>query len=150
MPQPPPTKLAAWRSFLEAHAAVIRRLNDDLEQTSGFPLSWYDVLLQLSEAGGVMRMHELADSLLISRSATTRFVDRLESRGFITRQVCDEDKRGMNVILSDAGRDTLRAAAPGHLASVEQLFTGLLTDDEASALEDVMTRIAASATADHS
>jgi DNA-binding MarR family transcriptional regulator len=133
--------LAAWRVFLEAHAAVVGVLNDELEAAEGFPLAWYDVLVQLNEAGGTLRMHQLADALLISRSATTRFVDRLEARGLITRQVCDEDRRGMNVVLSEEGLETLRRAAPGHLDGVSRLFTRHLSDEDARCLTEILSRI---------
>ncbi len=139
--QPDPEHLAAWRVFLEAHAAVTRELNDELEAAEGFPLAWYDVLVQLQEAGGTLRMHQLAESLLISRSATTRFVDRLEARGLITREVCDEDRRGMNVVLSDEGLATLRRASPGHLDGVERLFAAHLSDEDARRLTEILTRV---------
>lgn len=141
MRRPDPKQLVAWRSFLEAHAAVTGELNDEMEASEGFPLTWYDLLVQLHEAGGIMRMHELADSLLLSRSATTRFVDRLESRGLIARETCDDDRRGMNVVLSDAGLEALRRAAPGHLDGVARLFTNHLSDRDAELIEEIFTRI---------
>ena len=86
-------QLQAWRLFLEAHAALTRTLESELMEERQLPLTWYDVLVQLEEAGGSLRMHELADRLLLSRSATTRFVERLESRELIERRACPEDRR---------------------------------------------------------
>ncbi|MDH5373738.1 MAG: MarR family transcriptional regulator [Acidimicrobiia bacterium] len=141
MQKPDPRFLAAWRAFLEAHVTITRQLNDELQEAAGFPLAWYDLLVQLNEAGGVLRMHQLADSLLISRSATTRFVDRIENRGFIRREICDEDRRGMNVVLTDQGLDALRRAAPMHLDGVARLFTSRLTHTEAVDLLGVFSRL---------
>lgn len=133
--------MLAWRTFLEAHAAVVRQLNDELEESAGIPLSWYDLLVQLQEAGGVLRMHRLAESLLISRSATTRFVDRLEGRGLIRREVCPEDRRGMNVVLTAEGLDALREATPGHLDGVARLFTNHLSKAEAAQITEILGRV---------
>ena len=78
--------MRAWRAFLEAHAAISKQMERELREECDLPLSWYDALVQLHEAGGSLRMHELADHLLLSRSATTRFADRLEGAGFIERR----------------------------------------------------------------
>ena len=141
MQNPDPTRLLAWRAFLEAHASVVGHLNDELEEAAGIPLSWYDLLVQLNEAGGTLRMHQLAETLLISRSATTRFVDRLEGRGFIRREACPEDRRGMNVVLTTEGRDALRSAAPGHLDGVARLFTNHLSKAEATQMTELLERM---------
>ena len=141
MQKPDQGRLLAWRTFLEAHASIVRRLNDELEEAAGIPLSWYDCLVQLNEAGGTLRMHQLADSLLISRSATTRFVDRLESRGFIRREVSSEDRRGMNVVLTEEGLEALRSAAPGHLDGVARLFTEHLNKNEAAQISELLGRM---------
>src|SRR3982751_5241388 len=76
---PRPGALEAWRSFLEAHARIVRRLEVDLEAETGLPLADFDVLAQLANAGGSLRMTELADRALISRSGMTRRVTRLVS-----------------------------------------------------------------------
>lgn len=127
-------QLKAWRLFLESHAALTRKLERELMEQRELPLTWYDVLVQLEEAGGTLRMHELADRLLLSRSATTRFVERLEKRELIERQACPDDRRGTHVVLTAVGKDVLRNAAPVHLAGIEKHFADRLTDADTLAL----------------
>ena len=127
-------QLKAWRLFLEAHATLSRTLEHELMEERKLPLTWYDVLVQLEEAGGTLRMHQLADRLLLSRSATTRFVERLEKRELIERRACPDDRRGTQVVLTTVGKDLLRNAAPVHLAGVEKHFADRLTDTDTRAL----------------
>lgn len=135
-------QLRAWRAFLEAHAAVTRRLEHELRTERDLPLSWYDALLQLREAGGTLRMHELADRLLLSRSATTRFADRLQEAGLVDRSRAAEDRRGTEVSLTEHGRTVLRQAAPVHLRGIDEHFGRHLTADEADLLARLLDRIA--------
>ena len=84
MPDINPPTLEAWRLFLTAHHEVIDTLSRELERETGLPLTWYEVLLYLKQAPDrQLRMHELAESLLLSRSAMTRFVDRIERAGYV-------------------------------------------------------------------
>ncbi len=137
-------RLEAWRLFLTAHSEVIDVLARELHDERSLPLTWYEVLLYLSRAdAGRLRMHELADSLLLSRSALTRLVDRVEKAGLVERVTCDSDRRGFYVRLTDEGRAAFAAAAPVHLRGVERHFTGLLSDAEARTLARVMRRIVA-------
>jgi DNA-binding MarR family transcriptional regulator len=137
------TKLNAWRSLLRAHAEVIDVLARDLAEAHDLPISWYDVLIQLNEAPDHrLRMHELAGSVMLSRSATTRFVDRMEQAGLVTREACATDRRGMFVVLTDEGGERLRAAAPTHLEGIERLFSANVSDEEADVLAEVLARVA--------
>lgn len=139
-----PEQLEAWRLFLEAHASVTRVLERELMDARQLPLTWYDVLVQLEEAGGSLRMHELADRLLLSRSATTRFVERIEKRDLIERRASPEDRRGTQVVLTVGGKDVLRNAAPIHLSGVEEHFVGRLTDSDTQALTRALKKLVAS------
>ena len=124
------TELAAWRSFLRAHAVVTRRLEAELVAEHDLPLASYDVLVQLSEAPQQrLRMTELADRVLLSRSGLTRLVDRLVRDGLVERQACSEDARGMLAVLTPAGLDRLRGAWPTHLRGVAA-HVSRLDDDE--------------------
>lgn len=134
--------MRAWRAFLEAHAAVTRTLDRELQTERGLPLSWYDALVQLDEAGGTLRMSTLASRLLLSRSATTRFADRLEAAGLIERRRCDGDRRGTEVSLTAEGRSALGEAAPVHLRGIEEHFTRHLAGDERRVLAEVLGRVA--------
>ena len=121
----------AWRAFLRAHATIVRALEAELLAEHDLPLASYDVLVQLSEAPDTrLRMTELADRVLLSRSGLTRLADRLEREGLITRQPCAEDARGTLAVLTDAGLTRLREAWPTHLRGVEQHVTGRLSPDE--------------------
>ncbi len=125
-----PSGLAAWRLFLQAQATVVRRLETELLAAHDLPLTSYDVLVQLAEAPGRrLRMSELADRVLLSRSGLTRLVDRLEREGLVRRQSCASDARGTLAVLSGAGLDRLRVAARAHLAGVRTHVTSKLSDD---------------------
>src|SRR4051812_5445438 len=96
------SQLTAWRRFLQAHAVLVRRLEADLLAEHQLPLASYDVLVQLVEAPEHrLRMTELAQRVLISRSGLTRLVDRLEREGLVSREPCDDDARGLFAVLSD-------------------------------------------------
>ncbi len=134
--------MAAWRGFIEAHARVLARLSVELQEEQRIPLTWYDVLVQLSEADShQLRMHELAERVLLSQSGLTRLVDRLEAEGLVARVRCSEDGRGLFAQLTPRGLDLLRATYPTHLRGVREWFTDLLTDDEAAVLARVLSRI---------
>jgi DNA-binding MarR family transcriptional regulator len=136
-------RLAAWRRFLEAHARVIDLLEDELRVDEDLPLSWYDVLVQLSEAGDrQLRMQELASAVLLSKSGLTRLIDRMERAGLVSRRPCEDDRRGTYAVLTDAGLQRLRDAAPTHVRGVAEHFTTLLDDHEAAVLAQALGRIA--------
>lgn len=137
-----PGQLATWRAFLRSHAQVLRRLEHDLVAEHDLPLASYDVLVQLSEAPmRALRMTELADRVLLSRSGLTRLVDRLEREGLVERRACPSDARGTLAVLTDAGAERLRAAWPTHLAGVVDRFVGRFTDDELAVLGRLLTRL---------
>jgi len=129
--RPTSEELTAWRLFLRSHAMVLRRLENDLIQEHQLPLASYDVLVQLVEAPEHrLRMTELADAVLLSRSGLTRLVDRLEREGLVERQACVEDARGLFAVLTDGGVMRLRQASPTHLRGVQDYAVGRLTGEE--------------------
>lgn len=137
-----PARMAAWRSFLTAHARVIDALTTELEAEQDLPLSWYDVLVQLDEAeDNRLRMQELANLILLSKSGLTRLVDRMTAEGLVSREPCPDDRRGTFVVLTDAGVRRLHEAAPIHLRGVAEHFTDHLTDEDARELAVLMNRI---------
>lgn len=139
----PSGKLDAWRSFLVAHTEIIDRLGREMEEETGLSLHWYEVLYYLAQAeDGRLRMHELAESLLLSRSAATRFVERMEKAGLVARFTCEEDRRGTFVGLTDEGRAALATAAPLHLRGIDEHFARLVTEEEAAVIGRVMHRLA--------
>lgn len=116
-------RLDAWTAFLRAHAQVTRRLERELQAEQQLALADYDVLVQLATAEERrLRMSELAERLLLSRSGATRLVDRLERDGLVAREACEDDRRGQWAGLTDAGLERLRRAAPTHLRGVAEHF----------------------------
>jgi DNA-binding MarR family transcriptional regulator len=133
----------AWRALLFAHATVAHELDRELRDETGLNLGWYGVLLLLASADGErLRMNELADQMILSRSATTRLVDRLERDGFVERFVCPSDRRGMEVTLTDAGRTAFIEAGRLHVRGIETYFGSHLSEDEKAMLTRVLGRIA--------
>ena len=134
-------QLRVWRVFLRSHAVIMRRLERDLVSAHGLPLSWYDVLVQLAEAPGRrLRMTELADRVLLSRSGLTRLVDRLTATGLVSRQADPADARGTFTVLTDAGFDRLRDAAPTHLRGVGE-YMSQLTAEELDLLGGLLVKL---------
>ena len=136
------TELAAWRTFLRAHAQITRKLEAELMAEHDLPLPSYDVLLQLAESPGRrLRMTELADRVLLSRSGLTRLVDRLEREGLVERVACPNDARGTHAVLTDAGLARLREAAPTHLRGIAEHVTRRLTGEEVGQLLGLMSKL---------
>jgi DNA-binding MarR family transcriptional regulator len=121
--------------MLRVHAGLMRELDAELEARHGLALSSYDVLVNLEEAPqGRLRMRDLADAVLLSRSGLTRLVDRLERDGYLRRKPCSSDARGAFAVLTDAGRAKLREARPTHLRGVRERFLARFTEDELATL----------------
>jgi DNA-binding MarR family transcriptional regulator len=133
--------LEAWSSLLRAHATLMRRLETDLAQATGLALADFDVLAQLANAGGELRMTELADRALISRSGMTRRVARLVDEGLVRRANVDADRRGVVVALTDAGVARLTETAPVHLRGVSELFIAQLDDQELAVLKSALDKV---------
>jgi DNA-binding MarR family transcriptional regulator len=133
--------MLAWRAFLTAHATVIRQLEAELEAEESLALSDFDVLVQLHLAGGVLRMRDLAESVLLSRSGMTRRVDRLEAAGYVSRMACETDRRGSFAHLTDAGRERLERALPVHVRGIAEHFLAPLDDAELAAIRSTCTKI---------
>jgi DNA-binding MarR family transcriptional regulator len=124
-------ELAAWRGMLRAHSELVRTLDAELTREHDLPLSSYEVLLFLNDSpDGRMRMSELADSVLLSRSGLTRLVDRLERDGLLKRERCESDARGLFAEITDEGRELFAAARQTHLDGVRRLFLDRFSRDE--------------------
>ena len=133
--------LQAWRSLLRAHATLTRRLDTELEQETGLALADYDVLAQLAQAHGELRMTELADRALISRSGMSRRVARLVDEGLVRRDKAGTDARGVVVALTAAGIARLAATAPVHARGISTLFVAQLDDQELALLERALNKV---------
>jgi DNA-binding MarR family transcriptional regulator len=133
--------LEAWRSLLRAHASLMRRLDTDLEGETGLALADFDVLAQLAEAHGELRMTELADRALISRSGMSRRVARLVGEGLVHRDKAGTDRRGVVVALTEAGVARLAETAPVHAGGIAKLFVDRLDDQELALLERALNKV---------
>lgn len=136
-----PERLQAWRDFLQAHAVVTRALERELTEHKDLPLAWYDVLVNLNEAGGRLRMQQLAEHVVFSRSGVTRLVDRMTGAGLVKRERCPDDRRGTFAVLTPAGRRRLRDATSVHLRGVRDHFTAYLTEGDVRALRAALGRV---------
>jgi DNA-binding MarR family transcriptional regulator len=133
--------LEAWRSLLQAHATLMRKLEVELAEATGLALADFDVLAQLALAGGELRMTDLAQRALISRSGMTRRVNRLVEQGLVQRASADGDARTVVVALSDAGLERLTETAPVHLRGVAELFVAQLDERELQALRRALDKV---------
>ena len=135
-------ELLAWRGMLRAHATLVKALDAELTAEHGLPLTSYEVLMYLADAPeGKMRMHDLAASVLLSRSGLTRLCDRLERDELIVRKACDSDARGAYAVLTDAGRRKLDVARRTHLEGVRRHFLSVLADEELDRLGEIWARV---------
>ena len=129
----------AWRGVLFASAKVLRIAERDLVEREGFPMSWLDVLAQLYDApGNGLRMQELEERSLFTRSGLTRLVDRIEAAGLVRRERVPGDRRGVRVVLTPEGRRRHDAAFVEHLRVIEREFGGRLTPAEQQAVADAL------------
>ena len=139
--RPAKSRVEVWRAFLEAHTRIVDQLERELTDERSLSLAWYDVLFQLSQAGGRLRMQDLAGLLLIPRSSLTRQIDRMEAMGLVEREPSDEDGRGTVAVLTHDGRLTLRRAAPVHLRGIEEHFARKLDGRDVAALKRVLAKL---------
>jgi DNA-binding MarR family transcriptional regulator len=135
-------ELGAWRGLVRVHAALVRELDAELDARHGLPLSSYEVLRSLSRApGGRLRMAELAEYVLLSRSGMTRLIDRLEREGMVCRSTCDKDGRGCYAGLTDRGRATVAEARSTHIAVVRAGFLSHFSEPEMRELATMFERV---------
>ncbi len=134
----------SWRSFLMAWTLLTNELNTNLQNQHGLTIADYEILVQLSETENRrMRMSELAQSTLASRSRLSHQVGRMEAAGLVTREECTEDRRGSFAVLTEAGWQALVAAAPSHVTGVRANLVDVLTKSEFKALGDACQKVAA-------
>jgi len=138
--------LRAWQSLLRAHATLLRQLATDLVDEIGLTVGDFDVLAQLGQAGGELRMSDLAAQAYSYRSGMTRRIDRLVDQGLVMRTNSDADGRGVVVALTEAGVTRLAEAVPVHLRQVRELFVDRLTDVELLTLASALDKVAVECT----
>jgi len=123
--------IAAWSALLRAHAALVPVIDAELRRATGLPLTWYDVLLELNAAPGRrLRMQDLGQRAVISRTRVSRVVDELEAAGHVSREPNPDDGRSSFATLTDEGRRVFRRAVPRYLEAVRRHFAAHLTPDQ--------------------
>ncbi|WP_067180599.1 MarR family winged helix-turn-helix transcriptional regulator [Microtetraspora niveoalba] len=131
-----------WRTYLRMRTRLAMALSQSLQQDSGMSESDYAVLVALSETpGGVMRALNLRCELQWEKSRLAHHVRRMEQRGLVLREECAEDSRAPMVRITEAGLDSIRAAAPAHVARVRELFVEALTPGQLDALHEASRAI---------
>lgn len=135
-------ELRAWRGMLQVHATVTRQLDAQMHSEHGLSVSAYEVLMFLADTqDNRLRMADIADRVLLSRSGLTRLVDRLVALGLVVREACEDDGRGSYAELTAAGRAKLDAARRTHLAGVREFFLDRLTPEDRGALADAWDHV---------
>lgn len=139
-----PDQQRSWRAWISCSQLLGDRLGRDLVDATGLSMADYEILVRLSERPERrMRMSELAEATLSSRSRLSHQIDRMERAGLVRRETCDSDKRGLNAVMTEHGWDVLVAAAPSHVASVREHFVDVLTSEEFEALGAACAKVVA-------
>lgn len=137
-----PKYVDAWGCLLRLQSRVVARIEEDLKEEGEISLTWYDVLLSLENAPeNRLRMSEIADRIVLSRSALTRSVDKLEAEGYLRRERCSHDERGAYAVLTKKGQGALAEARPVYWAGIKKYFASKLTDADISNLERILEKI---------
>lgn len=140
------SKGSAWALFLTAHAVLVEKIEERFSAADMPPFGWYDVLWGLERAEGQrLRMHELAEKTVISRSNLTRLVDRLEVAGLVTRERATEDRRGAFAVLTAEGKSMRKKMWPVYSAAIREFFEDHISEKEAADFSDALRRILQSA-----
>jgi DNA-binding MarR family transcriptional regulator len=135
-------EMRAWHSFLAAGALIDRLVDAQLKDAIGLSHPQYEILVRLADApDGELRMTELADTLLTSKSGLTYQVTQLEKAGLVERRSCPSDVRGVLAVLTEAGRHRLEQAAPDHVALVRELLIDVLTPGQLANLADALGEV---------
>jgi DNA-binding MarR family transcriptional regulator len=137
--------LRAWRLYFESVLALADVLDRELERDAGIQLRWYDALIHLEDAPDGLRMNELAERILYSKSGFTRVVDRMEAADLVRRVRPENDRRSVRVVLTDAGRETLERARRHHRHGIEEHFARHLDDADVEALARALEKVSAHA-----
>jgi DNA-binding MarR family transcriptional regulator len=133
--------IAAWSGLLRLHAQLVPAIDADVEKATGLPLAWYDVLLELSAAPQHrLRMLDLGEAVVLSRTRVSRIVDELVAAGLVTRVPNPDDRRSAFAVLSPTGRAAFRRAAPHYLDSIRRHLGERLSKQDATTLRRVLDR----------
>ncbi|MEV0248468.1 MarR family winged helix-turn-helix transcriptional regulator [Nocardia sp. NPDC050712] len=130
----------AWSALLRVHAHLVPQIDTDLQRAAGLPLAWYDVLLELDGAGP-LRMTDLGNRVVLSRTRVSRLVTEMQDAGLVARRPNPEDARSAFVDCTDTGRQHLRRAAPHYRDSIATHLAARLDATELDALATILTKL---------
>ncbi|MGN6791390.1 MAG: MarR family winged helix-turn-helix transcriptional regulator [Streptosporangiaceae bacterium] len=134
--------VAAWATLLQVHAALVPSFDELLTRTTGLPLSWYDVLLELVAAPERrLLMGELSQRVVLSRTRVSRIVDELVAAGLVRKESNPQDGRSSYAVMTKEGLARFRAAAPVYVAGIEREFAGSLTDADLTAVAAALSKV---------
>lgn len=140
--QPSDPKVKAWRAVVTVHGRVMQRLDDELRARTDLDARSYDAMLHVYEAGAAgIRMADLAERVVLSKSGLTALVDKLEDRGLVRRLPDPADRRAIRVMITEGGLTTFRAAAEVHLAGIARHFGDKITAADAEMLPEILGRV---------
>jgi DNA-binding MarR family transcriptional regulator len=135
-------EIGAWRALLLAHHCAVRAIEADLDAAGTIPLTWYDVLLELRAAPGGLRMQDLGERVVLSRTRVSRLVDELEAQGLVARRPDPRDGRATIAAITPAGEAAFRTTAPTYLAKIVEHFNAHLTARERKVIATGLQRVA--------
>ena len=138
-------QLDAWRALLRGQALLLERVERDLAAADLPPIGWYDVLTELDKApGGRLRIHELAEAVILSRSGLSRLLDRLGAAELLRREPCDDDRRGAYAVITAAGRRTLADMWPVYERALAEHFAPQVGSAEARTMRSALDAVSKS------
>ncbi|WP_405486344.1 MarR family winged helix-turn-helix transcriptional regulator [Streptomyces sp. NBC_00096] len=136
-------RLEAWRAMLLAHNTAVRAIESDVQRDGRIPLTWYDVLLELKAAGEHgLRMQEVANRVVLSRTRVSRLVDEMVRDGLVDKLPDPHDKRASWAVITPKGADALRATAPVYMRSIQKHFSAHLTEADAVVIARALFKVA--------
>jgi DNA-binding MarR family transcriptional regulator len=136
------THKEAWIAYFVSHSVLTRVIDKALAEAGAVSLDVYDVLLALEDAPGQrLRMSDLADAIIFSRSGLTRLVDRLEREGLLRREACPKDRRACHAVLTEKGLAERERAWPIYEAEIQRIFADKIDEGEAKVVRDVFNRM---------
>ena len=140
--KPSPETTTAWTQLMRIQQQVLGRVEQDVKQAGFPPLSWYDVLLELSRAPrGALRPVELEKQLLLPQYGLSRLIERMVEAGLVERRQCPVDKRGLYVAVTDVGRDMQKKMWSAYAAAIERHVGSRLSAAEAVKLGHLLDRL---------
>ena len=137
--------MPAWLALLRTHARLWDQVETEMRRASGLTMPRYDVLMQLDNAGGRLRLTDLAEAVVLSASGLSKLLDRMAESGLVTREADPSDARSTFASITPRGRSVVRRARTAHHAHLQRTFGDALVGRDAADLIRIMDRVDARA-----